>query len=228
MKRNVAQRNSPGRFSSLSNESFNWSWISRHKLKSYEGSLERGRDSRPFEVVWLRNLDRLISAAERAGYETSDSRFVDIGCGVGIPSLYAAHRYAFLSVGGFDLDQTLVDIAVANSRHFNVASEFWVADAQKARLPTEKQHVFLFNPFGTETAAAFLDHNVETLRRSNSIVLLANDHLLPTCQEFGETLWRNQRWNCSIVKFWLLLIIIVRTRKSSRRGSSLLLQGSRN
>ena len=194
-----ARGSAPSKLTSVSNHLYNRAWVTLNGLNASATPERNHPDGRSFQVVWLRNVDRLIRAAQRHGADTNAAHFVDVGCGVGIPSIYAERRYDFAGASGFDLDPSLVDVAKANSKASGDRCEFWVADANHEVLPSRKTVLFMFNPFGAETARKFLNLNAPALIRTGSVALLANDHLLPVFMEHGTLLWRSQRWNCSVV-----------------------------
>lgn len=189
----------PSKLTSASNHLYNDVWVSQNALNASATPESNHPDGQSFQVVWLRNVDRLIRAAQLHGTDTSTAHFVDVGCGVGIPSIYAERRYAFAGASGFDLDPSLIKVAKANSKASGDRCEFWVADANHEVLPSRKTLLFMFNPFGAETARKFLNLNALSLNRTGSVALLANDHLLPVFMEHGALLWRSKRWNCSVV-----------------------------
>ena len=70
-----------------------------------------GADSNQNQVVWLRNIDRLLSLS---GHSAEGNRFLDLGAGAGIAMLYAAVRHAFVSVNGIEIQPGLVRVAEGN------------------------------------------------------------------------------------------------------------------
>ena len=129
--------------------------------------------------------------------------FVDAGCGAGIAGLYAGDNYPFASIGGFDLNPSLIDAARTNASRLppRAPARFWVGDAKTEQLLSHRTCLFLFNPFGAQTARALLTNNIGVLRQSRSIACLANDRLLPTFLDFGRLLHRDAQWNLSVVAF---------------------------
>ena len=57
-------------------------------------------------VMWLRNLDRITKTLEETT-QLNTLTFLDVGCGTGIPTLYAATRYEFADLRGFDFEAPL-------------------------------------------------------------------------------------------------------------------------
>lgn len=195
------RRTGPTLRESYWNARYNRSFIRRNDLLVPSASSPQQIDSRPFQTVWLRNIDRLIRMAHRNGTDASTASFLDVGCGAGIASLYAGSRYPFVSTGGFDLDAQLVEAARRNARRMGLSARFWMGDAREELLPEERLSLFLFNPFGDGTAEALLEQNAAKLSSTGSIALLANDHVLHVFLEFGQLLERDDHWNCSVVAF---------------------------
>lgn len=198
------QRRRPTALESARNTIYNHFWVRHQRLLVPEDSFVDDGDSHRFSVVWLRNLDRLASLAQGRGLRLSDYHFVDVGCGAGIASLYAGARHPFLSTGGFDFNPSLVEAATKNASRFSDRRRevlFWVGDAKSEQLALARTCLFLFNPFGIETARIMLESNIQRLVASESIAFLANDHLLPVFLDFGNLVGRNRRWNLSVVEF---------------------------
>lgn len=64
-------------------------------------------------VMWLRNLDRITKTLEETT-QLNTLTFLDVGCGTGIPTLYAATRYEFADLRGFDFEAPLIEDARRN------------------------------------------------------------------------------------------------------------------
>ena len=170
------------------NENFNRQWIERHGLKfdekvSLEELSAQGlnvADSCSFQVVWLKNIDRLMDMVP-AWFDPCQYQLLDAGCGTGISTLYFAETYPFRHISGFDFSKDLISRAQTNldqfARHYNGQQSvtFHVADARSYKLGDDPCFVFMFNPFGFETAKQFIQNNVEKLKRDNCVLAISND-----------------------------------------------------
>ncbi len=195
------QRSTPGRVARLLHTKYNNRWIQLRGLDVPISVIPTGADSNPFQVVWLKNVDRLLRAARSLGDDSATFDFIDVGCGSGIASIYAQRRYSLKNSGGFDLDPSLVEAANRNARRSGFSARFWVGDAAKEIFSDKRCFLFFFNPFGEATVRSLLANNWRALADSQSTALLANDHALPVFLEYGTLGWRDNRWNCSVVQF---------------------------
>lgn len=206
------QRGVPSRLERLRNERYNRSWISKFAFKNTEfmpieesiSGPESGDDRNPHQLVWLRNVQYAINVAKR--YDDIKSyTFLDLGCGTGVPSIFALIRCGFLAAEGFDIDSRFVKWARENAELTDVREGicFFQADATKVRLKDKKYFIFFFNSFGSETLGVFLDKNRAVLRRRNSMLCLVNDWAAPEVFKREDTtlLFRNSRKNTSLFKF---------------------------
>lgn len=92
---------------------FNQSFVDAYGLDTGEDlvPITVGDDSNSNVVVWLRNIDRLLSLS---GHSAEGSNFLDLGAGAGIAMLYAAVRHPFVSVNGIEIQPELVGVAEEN------------------------------------------------------------------------------------------------------------------
>ena len=90
------------------NNDFNEIWISRNEfvgsesiaVKDLDISLKQKKDSSPFNVVWLKNIDRLIDLLPK-DFDYKQYGLVDVGCGNGISTFYFYSNYRFKYYYGF-------------------------------------------------------------------------------------------------------------------------------
>jgi SAM-dependent methyltransferase len=167
------------------NNNYNSDWISSHQLHQDPRSLELLQqenldisDSSPHEVGWLQNINRLVDMMP-SSFDPSDYQLIDIGCGSGISTLYIALNYPFTSCLGIDFSPTLIEAAHENKRILGKEDEvaFIVADARSFRINVSQQKLFLFlfNPFGYQTASQFFANNISALRERSAVVAFACD-----------------------------------------------------
>jgi SAM-dependent methyltransferase len=137
-------------------------------------------DSSSHQVVWLKNIDRLMDMTP-IWFNPKDYILLDAGCGVGISTHYFLYTYSFKEVSGFDFSPELIKYAQTNILHYSVrcqgvkSVEFLVQDARVFELRDAPNFIFMFNPFGFETASKFILNNVSKLKRNKCLIAIAND-----------------------------------------------------
>jgi SAM-dependent methyltransferase len=199
------------------NSQYNSNWIHCNHLsesvKSIEELSSEGldvSDAHPHEVGWLKNIDRLIDMLPLS-FDPSDYDMIDVGCGSGISTLYFVDNYPFNSFAGIDLSPSLIDIASDNLRLFNSRKNasheiiFKVSDARKFILDDSKRNIFvyMFNPFGFDTAKLFLGNNLKILKRRNAILALSWDTWIwqLLAEKCHKAVIRNNFYKLSLVAF---------------------------
>jgi len=199
------------------NSRYNSEWISSNHLLASSKSVDDLRlegldvsDSHPHEVGWLSNIDRIIDMLPLS-FDPSDYDLLDLGCGSGISTLYFLDRYNFNSFQGVDFSPTLVNVAVRNLEIFNNTKKsnhqviFKVADAREYVIDSSNRNIFIymFNPFGFDTASDFLDRNIGLLRSRNAIIAISWDiwiwQLL--AKRWHKAVIRNSLYKLSLVVF---------------------------
>lgn len=182
---------------------FNQRFHGRFQLESGHSFDAGGNsDSNRNQVVWLRNVDRLIELAR----PDRRSTWLDVGAGTGVAMCYTFLSHDFAKVAGIEINPELVAVAQRNFSRIVGLSEGGVfmhsGDAATHRLPAGNYTLFMFNPFGPETLSSFLALNASVLSESNSKRLLANDqHLLETALRFAVLLQKNSSLHLSVLGF---------------------------
>lgn len=206
------KRGVPSRLERFRNERFNQRWISNFAFENTDfmeieetiSGPEFGDDRNPHQLVWLRNIQYAVKVAKRYG-DIKSHTFFDLGCGTGVPSIFARIRCGFRAAEGFDIDSRFVGWAIKNANLAGVREKisFFQADAAEVRLEDGKYFVFFFNSFGAETLGLFLDKNRAVLERNNSMLCLVNDWAAPDIskRENATLLFRNSRKNTSLFRF---------------------------
>jgi hypothetical protein len=126
---------------------------------------------------WDASLNTVHGLVEAAAKDPADS-FIDIGCGPATILNYVYKNFAYGDLGG--IEKYFYQQAVDN----RVDDSIWVKeiDATSYDLPDKKSHVYLFNPFSNTHLIAFVERNLDTLRRNNSLMLISGkysyDHVL--------------------------------------------------
>ncbi|SFD23057.1 Methyltransferase domain-containing protein [Chitinophaga sp. CF118] len=160
----------------------------------------RGEKKYGISTIGLDNLSETISKEDRAhvstyepvNYYTSgwlfdqlqstDTTFLDVGCGRGRVLVIAA-AYGFKNIIGIDFSQKLCDEATLafKTRYPDRSVTITCADARQYNIPDTVGVIFLFNPFDAIVMSEFIQKVDESLTRKNRPlkVLYAN----PQCKE---------------------------------------------
>jgi len=195
------------------NNDFNQIWISKNKFLDYsvikvndlDVSPKQKIDSVQFEVVWFKNIDRLMELLP-SEFEYEKYCLVDVGCGSGISTFYFASKYRFKNFYGFDFSSSLIESALKNKSKFfgnnqnKLDMKFEVNNAREFKL-IESSILFMFNPFGIETMEKMILNNLNHMKRTRSIILYANDLYLDLLLKYGNLIKRNDLFNLSCIQF---------------------------
>ncbi len=205
-------RGIPSRIERVLNEARNSRWISKYAFVQTgfmplgEGATTQGmpQDANPHQLVWLANLQYGVRKAAQFEGITSWN-FLDLGCGTGVPSIYAHLRLGFKRSEGFDIDSRFIEWAKENARRAGVEKDviFETANASDFMLPDRKYFLFFFNSFGEVTLKAFLETNKDRLEKNRAIICLVNDWAAPLISSMENTslLFRNVKRNLSLFRF---------------------------
>jgi Methyltransferase domain len=160
-------------------------------------------DSNGFMVCWLRNIDRLVKSIPEKE-NISKLNFVDVGTGTGISAIYAAARFKFNKIEGFDFEPTLIHRAKSNSQLKTLSlrgCNFYVANAAEIKFSgNERSLFFIANSFGTQIMQSFIQNNLNYLIENRCYFAISNDHLANYLIGVPELkmVWRNSKYNCSL------------------------------
>jgi len=191
------------------NDTYNYLWIKYAGIadnamvltSNFQNDAASKQHATPFQTIWLRNIGRLVKAAK---VDAKEYAFVDVGCGKGVSTLYAAWKYDFKEVEGFDFEPSLIASAVRNKVVSKVDRDvrFFVGDASTYTLNDRKNFVFIFNSFDEHVMEQFLRNNVATFRKNASIVAYANYHHLDVVESFRPKKVVNiRRYRCAVAFF---------------------------
>jgi precorrin-6B methylase 2 len=196
------------------NDDFNATWINTYGFVGKEivpkseldvaGATKL--DASAFMVVWLKNIERLCGMFQKS-YDCNDFVLLDVGCGSGISTLFFNHKHPFKRFYGFDFSSKLVEMAernksIASNDDFDISNvDFKVADAKQIKLQSERNAIFMFNPFGWETMNIFIKNNVEMLKETKSVFLYANDICIEEMLDYGAVVERDDFYNLSLISF---------------------------
>ena len=145
-------------------------YLSNKKIKNLKHSTS-------LQTVWLLNLKRLYNIFKDE-QDANNYHFIDVGCGNGIPLIYAYKRLKFKSYVGFDLIKNYVDISKKNinsSIGMKNNIKIFNHDAFKYFLDTKKKYfIFMYNPFNEIILNKFIKNNLSNLIKNNSYLAYAN------------------------------------------------------
>ena len=147
---------------------YNQTWIKENNfigstsidLEDLDIPISKKEDSSSFEIVWLKNIDRLMSFLP-INLNIKNYDLLDLGCGSGISSIYFASYYGFKSFYGYDISKNLIKAAEINKNIFleNIESKininFKVKDVSELNIKSPSV-LFMFNPFGSNTIKKFI------------------------------------------------------------------------
>lgn len=196
----------------LENEQYNSAFVREHNLIGAETVTIENLDvpdiaklgSAPYMLVWLKNIDRLFSMLPDRG-AMGDMVFIDIGCGSGISTIYAAMQNNFQYYMGIDFSEDLIAKANINLELIQQRSrvddiEFQKKDAKQFDVPNKPCMLFMFNPFDWSVMEKFISRNIERLRKNSSIIIYANDICIDELHEYGDILCRDEFFNLSVIQ----------------------------
>ena len=171
------------------NQKYNMDWIKFFNFEKYEiisiDELAKEkidiRNASQYQVVWLRNIDRLIELLP-PNIQPNNYHLLDVGCGAGISTIYFYDNYPFKTFQGFDFSKNLLFYAKRNFELYSKKRnnktntiEFINSDARNYKLNDQPIFMFMYNPFEFPIAKDFLQNNLNNLRKNNSIIAIAND-----------------------------------------------------
>ena len=197
-------------------EKYNYNWIKYFGLKFFENvSLKEFSEqnlevkySGSFQVVWLRNIDRLMDMMP-VEINIRNYNLIDVGCGSGISTLYFLEYYPFKSFHGFDFSEDLITKAEINLKLYLLKSkskkfiDFKVNNAKNIILEDQKNLLFMFHPFEFPIAREFILNNLHNLKKNNSIIAFSNDFYIKKIIDLNKhrKLIRDPFNNLSLILF---------------------------
>ena len=197
------------------NVQYNQNWIRKYSLIGAEVvevdelgvSKKQQYDAKPFVVVWLKNIDRLLKLLP-LNFDYKSYTLLDVGCGSGISTFYFYKNSNFKNFIGFDFSKRLICNAEKNKENLYKVGKiqnkkninFVNCDALDFNI-NQKACIFMFNPFGCKTALNFIQKNINFLRSTNSFILYANDLCINELSALAKVYKRDSVYNLSIIKF---------------------------
>ena len=188
-------------------EIFNQIFLNSLKLDldihQYEVGNNKGidSDSTSYMTVWFKNIDRLMSLIPD-DIKLENYHLCDVGCGLGLSTIYFNKKYKMKSFSGFDYNEDLTDKAKLISYKLGLKNkiEFEFKNANEKILESKPYLLFMFNPFGINTIQCFIDNNIEVLKSKKSIIIYANDLHVNEIKGYKK-INRNDYFNLSVLIF---------------------------
>ena len=174
-------------------------FIPREQLAtSAKDSLAHSNNYRPYSNHLLKAL---LKQALSSGIQFQN--FVDIGCGKGLPCLFARKYFGFAKIYGIDFSEPLIEAAKGNvaKLHWQDVS-FVVADAAHWQAPAGNTLFFMFNPFDAVIMERFLTLNIDHFKRHRSLIAYATDDCRDTMLALGfEIVFRDPKNQQSVLRY---------------------------
>ena len=172
-------------------------------INQFEGKKNKdiGNDSTPYMTVWLKNIDRLMGLIS-SDIKLENYHLCDVGCGLGISTIYFQKKYNMKSYYGFDFNQDLIDAAKLISKDLELDEnvEFEFKNANEKIMESKSYLLFMFNPFGIDTMQNFINNNLDVFKENKSIILYANDLHINEIKGY-EKINRDDYFNLSALIF---------------------------
>jgi SAM-dependent methyltransferase len=147
------------------------------------------------------HLKPLLQEAMSTGIRFTN--FIDVGCGKGLPCIFARKYFGFSRVYGIDFSDPLIEIAKRNAEKTSYDNVFFeVADATHWKVPDGDSIVFLNNPFNDVVLKEFLLLNLAHFTTHRSLIAYGNDlHRQAMCRLGFEVIFRSNRQQQSILRY---------------------------
>ena len=154
-------------------------------------------------TVWLLNLKRLYDLIKKK-LDIKNYHFLDVGCGNGIPLIYAYKKLLFKSYSGFDFVSNYVDISnknISNSIAGGGGIIIFNADASEHILDDKSYFLFMFNPFDGFIMKKFIENNYNNLVKNKSVIAYSNYNQLDTIKNYTKNIQTIDQYKLAICYF---------------------------
>ena len=166
----------------------------KEKIKSLEHSTA-------LHTAWLLNLKRLYDLTKKK-LDIKNYHFLDVGCGNGIPLIYAYKKLPFKSYSGFDFVSNYVDISNKNiSNSIGGGIIILNADASKYILDDKSYFLFMFNPFDGLIMKKFIENNYNNLVKNKSVIAYSNYNQLDIIKSYTKNIEIIDQYKLAICYF---------------------------
>ena len=160
------------------------------------------KHSTALHTVWLLNLKRLHNLAKKR-LDIKNYHFLDVGCGNGIPLIYAYKKFIFKSYSGFDFVSNYVDISKKNITDSisNNDINIFNADASEYKLHDKSYFIFMANPFDGFIMHKFVENNYNNLVKNKSVIAYSNYNQLDVIKNFTKNICTIEQYKLAICYF---------------------------
>ena len=183
------------------------------KKEKIEDVKENNKDlkhSNSLQTAWLLNLKRLYNLTKKI-IEVEKYHFLDVGCGNGIPLIYAFKKLKFKSYSGFDFILDYIEISEKNIQSSigikdtdfkEVSINVFQSNASKFVLDKDKSYfIFIFNSFDAHIMKSFLENNYEILKLNKSVIAYSNYKQLDVLKRFSSNIKIIEKFKIAIIFF---------------------------
>jgi ribosomal protein L11 methylase PrmA len=157
-------------------------------------------------TAWLLNLKRLYNLSKKH-VDIVNYHFLDVGCGNGIPLIYAYKKLKFKSYSGFDFVSRYTKISkynIKSSIDKNKIKDLFVFESNAAEIDLDKNKsyfIFMFNPFDAMVMKKFLENNYETLKMTKSIISYSNYNQLDVIKNYSRNIKKIEKYKLAVIYF---------------------------
>ena len=159
--------------------------------------------STSLHTAWLLNLKRLYNLTKKL--DLKNYHFLDVGCGNGIPLIYAYKKLQFKSYSGFDFVSNYIDISNKNiSNSIGDETEnlkIFNADASEYILDDKSYFLFMFNPFDGFIMKKFIENNYNNLVKNKSVIAYSNYNQLDIIKSYTKNIETIDQYKLAICYF---------------------------
>ena len=169
----------------------------KEKIKSLEHSTA-------LHTAWLLNLKRLYNLTKKK-LDIKNYHFLDVGCGNGIPLIYAYKKLHFKSYSGFDFVSNYIGISNKNISN-SIGDEkeniiIFNADASEYILDDKSYFLFMFNPFDGFIMKKFIENNYNNLVKNKSVIAYSNYNQLDIIKIYTKNIEIIEQYKLAICYF---------------------------
>lgn len=162
------------------------------------------KNSKGLGTVWLLNLKRLYQIFKK-DKKIYKYHFIDVGCGNGIPLIYAYKKFDFQSYTGFDYVNRYVENSkknlkksLKNPKNVKILRK----DANSFLLDNKKSYfIFMFNPFDQKVMKKFLKNNFKSMKNNKSVIAYVNYIHLKEVLKFSKKCLKLKKYKSAVIQF---------------------------
>jgi len=172
------------------------------KKKLINKNIKSLNHSTDLHTVWLLNLKKIYNLI-KINLDLKNYHFLDVGCGNGIPLIYAYKKFSFNTFSGFDIIPEYVKNSrkniedSLNNKNINV----FQADASEILLDDKSYFIFMFNPFDEIIMEEFIKNNYKNLLKNKSVIAYSNYRQLEVIKKFSKNIITIKRFKLAACFF---------------------------